>query len=107
MLQEARTVLSHQTLSHDPSHPWVTLSHTISALGLYLEEDKAGFREALTSAIMRGGRATVSGAVAGAVLGLVTGFQNLPKVWVENVSDGVRRNLDKKLNNLFDLMGIP
>ena len=56
---------------------------------------------------MRGGRATVTGAVAGAVLGLVTGFQNLPKVWVENVSDGVRRNLDKKLNNLFDLMGIP
>jgi len=125
VLQEGKDALNRHNCTKVNSHPWVCLSHAITALGKYLEELKEGFRGgmnatvmrgsqaeeafrgAMTATVMRGGHSTVTGCVTGSLLGLVTGFQNLPKVWVENVNAGVKKNLDKKLNNLFDLMGIP
>jgi len=110
-LEDAKSTLSSQNLSSeqldDMSHPWVCLSDMLKAVEMFLSAGEDGFREAMSATVMRGGHATVTGCVTGAVLGILTGFQNIPKDWIENVNVDIRRNMDKKLNNLFDLMGVP
>lgn len=110
-LEEAKSTLSSQNLSPeqhaDISHPWVCLSAMLHGVEMFLSAGEDGFRSAMSATVMKGGHATVTGCVTGAVLGILTGFQNVPKDWIENVNVTVRRNMDKKLNNLFDLMGVP
>ena len=92
---------------NEAGRPWECLEDVVNAVEMYLETGEDGFRVAVSGVVMKGGHATVTGCVTGAVLGILTGYTNLPKAWVENINGGVRRNLDKKLNNLFDLMGVP
>jgi len=68
---------------------------------------KAGFKGALTKVTMKGGSATVAGAVAGAVFGALAGYSNLPASWLGQVEAGVKEAVDKRINHLLDLMGIP
>jgi len=68
---------------------------------------KAGFKGALTKVAMEGGSATVSGAVAGAVFGALAGYSNLPASWLAEVEASVKEAVDKRVNHLLDLMGIP
>ena len=70
---------------------------------------------------MEGGSATVSGAVAGAVFGALAGYRldlpqyclsssfhsNLPASWLAEVEASVKEAVDKRVNHLLDLMGIP
>ena len=56
---------------------------------------------------MEGGSATVSGAVAGAVFGALAGYSNLPSSWLGEVEASVKEAVDKRINHLLDLMGIP
>jgi len=68
---------------------------------------EAGFKGALTKVAMEGGSATVSGAVAGAVFGALAGYSNLPASWLGQVEANVKEAVDKRINHLLDLMGIP
>jgi len=68
---------------------------------------EAGFKGALTKVAMKGGSATVAGAVAGAVFGALAGYSNLPASWLGQVEAGVKEAVDKRINHLLDLMGIP
>jgi len=88
----------------DISHPATSLEMMIKHVKTF---NTSGFRAALTAIVMAGGHASVNGLVAGSVFGLVEGFQAMPAVWVKNVDLNFRKNLDKKLNLLFDLMGVP
>jgi len=87
------------------------MSHPATSLHIMLEHvhtfSSSGFKASLSSIIMGGGHASLNGVVAGSVFGLVEGFQSMPSGWVKNVDQGFKRNLDKKLNLLFDLMGVP
>ena len=76
---------------------------------------------------MEGGSATVAGAVAGAVFGALAGYRwdfplylimfcfilllshcsKLPASWLGQVEVGVKEAVDKRINHLLDLMGIP
>ena len=69
--------------------------------------EKSGFREVVTNVVMMGGEATLNGFVVGAVFGALQGFQNLPTNWIQNLEEEFREMLDKKLNGLLDLMGVP
>ena len=69
--------------------------------------ERAGFREAVTNVVMMGGKASVNGFVVGAVLGALQGFHTLPSNWIQNIDEEFKINLDKKLNVLLDLMGVP
>jgi len=68
---------------------------------------EAGFKGALTKVAMEGGSATVSGAVAGAVFGALAGYSNLPASWLGQVEASIKEAVDKRINHLLDLMGIP
>lgn len=69
--------------------------------------EKSGFREVLTNVVMLGGEASLNGLVVGAVFGALQGFQRLPSNWLQNLEEEFKINLDKKLNGLLDLMGVP
>ena len=69
--------------------------------------EKSGFREVITNVVMMGGEVTLSGFVVGAVFGALQGFQSLPNNWIQNLEEEFREMLDKKLNGLLDLMGVP
>ena len=71
------------------------------------EFDKLGFKEVMMNIVMLGGEAACNGLVAGAIFGALAGFQSLPSQWILNINKEFMSNLDKKVNNLFDLMGIP
>jgi len=88
----------------DISHPATSMDVMQKHVKIF---NTSGFRAAMTSIVMLGGHASVNGVVAGSVFGLVEGFQSMPAVWVKNVDQNFRKNLDKKLNLLFDLMGVP
>eukprot|EP00092_Neocalanus_flemingeri_P030178 GFUD01032756.1.p1 GENE.GFUD01032756.1~~GFUD01032756.1.p1 ORF type:complete len:578 (+),score=117.79 GFUD01032756.1:138-1871(+) len=87
------------------------ISHPATSMDMILKHvetsNSLGFRAAMTEIVMSGGHASINGVVAGSVFGLVEGFQSMPAVWVTSVDLEFRRNLDKKLNLLFDLMGVP
>ena len=68
---------------------------------------RTGFKEAVTNVVMMGGKASVNGFVVGAVFGALQGFQALPSNWIQNIDEEFKINLDKKLNVLLDLMGVP
>ena len=87
-----------ETISGSSIH--VALEHLNS-----LEEK--GFRESLMNIIMRGGDAPLNGLVAGAVYGAISGYYALPSVWIQLIDKSFTTVLDKKLNLLFDLMGVP
>ena len=80
-------------------------------MGLLLDNlelfEKSGFREVITNVVMMGGEATLNGFVVGAVFGALHGFQSLPNNWIQNLEEEFREMLDKKLNGLLDLMGVP
>jgi len=88
----------------DISHPATTLDIMLKHVKTF---DSSGFRAAMSEIVMSGGHASINGSVAGAVFGLVEGFQTMPSTWVKNVNLEFRKNLDRKLNLLFDLMGVP
>jgi len=88
----------------DISHPATSLEMLLRHVQIF---SASGFKAAMTSIVMEGGHASINGVVAGSVFGLVEGFQTLPSTWIKNVDQNFRRNLDKKLNLLFDLMGVP
>ena len=69
--------------------------------------EKSGFREVITKVVMLGGEASLNGLVVGAVFGALQGFQRLPSNWIQNLEEDFKINLDKKLNGLLDLMGVP
>lgn len=69
--------------------------------------ETSGFREVVTKVVMMGGEASLNGLVVGAVFGALQGFQRLPSNWIENLEEEFREMLDKKLNGLLDLMGVP
>ena len=69
--------------------------------------EKSGFREVITNVVMLGGEASLNGLVVGAVFGALQGFQRLPSNWIQNLEEDFKTNLDKKLNGLLDLMGVP
>ena len=69
--------------------------------------ERTGFKEAVTNVVMMGGKASVNGFVVGAVFGALQGFQALPSNWIQNIDEEFKINLDKKLNVLLDLMGVP
>ena len=68
---------------------------------------EVGFREALTEVVMKGGDAAANGLVSGAVFGAICGHRSLPPAWISNINKAFIQNLNKKLNLLFDLMGVP
>ena len=68
---------------------------------------RVGFREALTNVVMEGGDAALNGLVSGAVFGALHGYHALPPQWISNINKSFIQNLNKKLNLLFDLMGMP
>ena len=82
----------------------VVLDRVVAAAPDFKE---AGFKGALTKVVMEGGSATVSGAVAGAVFGALAGYSNLPSSWLGEVEASVKEAVDKRINHLLDLMGIP
>lgn len=88
----------------DISHPATSLNTLLRHVQTF---GASGFKAAMASIVMQGGHASINGLVAGAVFGLVEGFQTLPSTWIKNVDQNFKRNLDKKLNLLFDLMGVP
>ena len=69
--------------------------------------ERSGFRDAVTNVVMMGGNASVNGFVVGSVFGALQGFQSLPSNWIQNIDEEFKVNLDKKLNVLLDLMGVP
>ena len=69
--------------------------------------ESSDFREVITNVVMLGGDASLNGFVVGAVFGALTGFQRLPSNWIQNLEQEFREMLDKKLNGLLDLMGVP
>ena len=69
--------------------------------------ERSGFKEAVSNVVMMGGNASINGFVVGAVFGALQGFQNLPPNWIQNIDEDFKINLDKKLNVLLDLMGVP
>ena len=69
--------------------------------------EEKGFRESLMNIIMMGGDAPLNGLVAGAVYGAISGYHALPSVWIQHIDKSFTTVLDKKLNLLFDLMGVP
>ena len=86
-------------------------SHQTGVMRLLQENlelfEKSGFREVITNVVMMGGQATLNGFVVGAVFGALQGFQRLPTNWIQNLEEEFREMLDKKLNGLLDLMGVP
>lgn len=89
----------------DISHPWSCLEQIEQAAASFQQQQ--GFRGTLLDTIMTGGHASVNGCVVGAVLGLATGYTDLPSHWIHRLDPVFRKSLDKKLNTLFDSMGIP
>ena len=83
--------------------PWLE-KLLMEELNIYQQH---GFREALLNIMMKGGNSTVNGCVAGAVFGAMTGYQNLPSVCLQQISKSFISSLDKKVNLLLDLMGVP
>jgi len=88
----------------DISHPATSMDMMLKHVKMY---STSGFRAAMSAIVMSGGHASVNGVIAGSVFGLVEGFQSMPAVWVQSINLEFRKNLDKKLNLLFDLMGVP
>jgi len=88
----------------DISHPATSMATMLKHAETY---SNSGFRSAMTAVVMCGGHASVNAIVAGSVFGLVEGFQLMPSEWVLGVNMDFRKSLDKKLNLLFDLMGVP
>ncbi|CAG0899586.1 unnamed protein product [Darwinula stevensoni] len=84
------------------------LSVLCSACTAALEEKEAkDFKETLFHVIERGGYASVSGAIAGSLLGLRLGYQGLPEDWLDGILPPNRLYLDTKINSLLDMMGLP
>ena len=94
------TFLSTPESSENMDSVEICLAHLPVAL-------QAGFREALTEVVMKGGDATINGLVSGAVFGAMHGHRSLPPSWISNINKAFIQNLSKKLNLLFDLMGVP
>lgn len=86
------------------SHPVTALRNLVESVTLF---ETAGFQDALISVIFQGGEASVGCQVAGSVLGLLSGYSNLPPAWLNTIKPDFRKVLDKKLNTLLDVMGIP
>lgn len=86
------------------SHPSTCINMLIKHIKTFESE---GYRGALTSIVMHGGHASVNGLVAGSVFGMTQGYQALPLDWLKNIDSEFKKNLDKKLNLLFDMMGVP
>ena len=81
-----------------------SLQAALKYLDCYQER---GFRDAMINIILKGGSASLNGLVAGAIFGAMDGYQALPTQWTQQVDKSFITILDKKLNNLLDLMGVP
>lgn len=88
----------------DLSHPATSLDIMLKHIDIYR---KSGFKAAMSKIVMLGGHSSINALVAGSVFGLVEGFQALPIAFLKSIDDDFRNDLDKKLNLLFDLMGVP
>jgi len=86
------------------AHPVTALRNLLESVELY---ETRGFQDSLLHVIFQGGDASVAGQVTGAVLGLLTGYGNLPTSWLNKIDLDFRKVIDKKLNTLLDVMGIP
>jgi len=87
-----------------PSGCFAILRRVVTAVP---EFNGDGFKGALSKVVMEGGSATVAGALAGAVFGALAGYSNLPASWLDAVDAAVKESVDKRINHLLDLMGIP
>ena len=67
---------------------------------MYMDSGEDGFRVSVTAVVLNGGH------IAETILGIFAEYQNLPKVWVGNINGALKRKLDSRLNNLFNLMGV-
>ena len=76
-------------------------------LHLHPRPTEPWFRDCLTSVVMAGGQASLNGLVAGAVYGALQGYHALPAQWIANIDRNFVMTLDKKINLLLDLMGVP
>ena len=76
-------------------------------LHLHPSPTEPWFRDCLTSVVMSGGQASLNGLVAGAVYGALQGYHALPAQWIANIDRNFVMTLDKKINLLLDLMGVP
>ena len=76
-------------------------------LHLHPRHTEPWFRDCLTSVVMAGGQASLNGLVAGAVYGALQGYHALPAQWIANIDRNFVMTLDKKINLLLDLMGVP
>ena len=65
------------------------------------------FSASLAAVVMRGGEACVAGQVAGAVLGATAGYGGLPAELLDSIDNDFRVSMDRKINKLLDLMGVP
>jgi len=86
------------------SHPFTTLQLLKECIEVYV---KLGFEPAILRIIFKGNEACVGGQLVGSVLGLVVGFSNLPSQFINAIDESFRRVMEKKLNTLLDMMGIP
>ena len=94
--------------SRDPASTHNSIDSIDTALlHLHPSPTEPWFRDCLTSVVMSGGQASLNGLVAGAVYGALQGYHALPAQWIANIDRNFVMTLDKKINLLLDLMGVP
>lgn len=67
----------------------------------------SAFRSALSQLLMFGGYSSMTGCIAGSLLGCKYGFSRLPKQWIEELNAKNKEFLNTKINALLDMMGLP
>jgi ADP-ribosylglycohydrolase len=86
------------------SSPLVTLQTLAECVEIY---KKQGFKEAMLNVVLKGRNSSTGSQLVGSVLGLQLGFTELPQDLIAFIQPAFRKQLDKKMNTLFDVMGIP
>jgi len=101
---EANSIENNNNYIINKNSPLITLQTLAECIKIYKEN---GFKDALLNAVMRGKSASTSGQIVGSVLGLELGFTELPADLIAFLQPAFRKQLNKKMNTLFDVMGIP
>lgn len=81
---------------------------TLRLLIIALCDEQCDFKEQISRVVMQGGEgACVHASVVGGVLGLVSGYSNLPQDWLIQLPQENIKFMNAKLNLLLDLFGLP
>lgn len=85
------------------------MSHTFKPVGaaVLAVQWQNSYRGLMTQLAMQGGDSNSNCCVAGAIMGLRTGYSTLPKDWIQGLRPKQVTWLNLRVNHLLDMMGLP